>query len=275
VAHVHTGVAGGVQGVTDDGDLVAVLGVVHVEVHYYHQHQHNDPAAVDTENLRQPSGLIEHGDDLRAGTTLPRAALQPADHADDDVVHHQGEQSLVGVPAGLEEGGDQRPNAAGHGARSAHDEQQHGAGDLTDPVEGEVGGGDGAGRDLTLGADVPEAHLEAWSDGQGAAQQGDGDLHRLADGGLFAQSAGDDGAVGFEGVHTGDGDDQCAQQQRQQDGAHTDGPHRPLVHALSLGQTDQGRFHRVIHERLSPFRRHGSSAGLPLPWWWCDRLRCR
>ena len=52
MAHVHTGVAGGVQGVTDDGDLVAVLGVVHVEVHHHHQHQHNDPAAVDAENLR-------------------------------------------------------------------------------------------------------------------------------------------------------------------------------------------------------------------------------
>ncbi len=51
------------------------------------------------------AALIELGDDLRAGTAFPRTALQPADDADDDVVHHESEERFVGVPLALKKAG--------------------------------------------------------------------------------------------------------------------------------------------------------------------------
>ena len=98
-AHVHARVPGGVDAVADDGDLIAVLGVVHIDVHKHHQHQHDDPAAVDSQNPGQAGRGVELGNNLGTLAALPGAALEPADHADDDVVHHQGEQRLLYPPA--------------------------------------------------------------------------------------------------------------------------------------------------------------------------------
>ena len=256
-----------------------MLGVVHVNVHEHDEDQHDDPAAVNAQDLRQRGRPIELGDDLRAGTAFPRTALQPADDADDDVVHHESEERFVGVPLGLEEGGDQRPDAAGDSARQTHDEEQDSGRDPADPVEGEVARGDGARGDLALGADVPEAHLEAGGDGQRAAEQRHGELDGLTDGGLFAERAGDDGGVAVDrrgAVGQGDHHDEAAEQEREDDGGEANAPDLPRLHHVPLGETDQGNLILVMHGPLPPFRRRrGSSSGRSLPWWRCGHRRCR
>ena len=270
VAHVHARVPGGVHRVADDRDLIAVLGIAHVHVHEHHQHQHDDPPAVYAQHPGQAGRRVELGDNLGAGPALPGAALEPAHQADDDVVHHQGEERLVGVPFCLEKGGDQGPDAAGNRAGQTHDGQQHRPWQPPRPEQGEVGGRNGPGGDLPLRADVPEAHLEAGGDGQRAAQQGHRDLHRLPDGGLFPQSAGKYGAIGGQWVGAGDRDEQRPQQQRQNHGAGPDAPDLPCLHAVPLGQADQRRL-LLLHVTRPPFRPDGSSAGRSGPWWRCGR----
>ena len=218
------------------------------------QHQHDDPAAVHAEHLRQAGAGIKLRDDLRTGAAFPRTTLQPPDHADDDVVHHEREERLVGVPFRLEERRDKAPHAAGQRACERHDEQQHPRRHLARPVERKIGCRDGAGRDLALGADVPEAHLEARRNGQRAAQQRHGDLDGLTDGGGFAERTGDDRAVGRDGIHTHDADHKSAQNERQQNRAKPDAPHLPCLHPVALGKAHEGRFHFVMH-LPAPFRR--------------------
>ena len=225
--------------------------VVHVDVHENHQNQHDDPAAVDPQHPGKAGGLVKLGYDLGALPALPGPALEPADHADDDIVHHQGEESLVGVPLGLEKGGDQGPEAPGQRARQPHHQQQHGGGQAVCPEEGEVAGGDGSGGDLALRADVPKAHLEAGGDGQGAAKQGDGDLHRLADGALFPQGAGDHGAVSGDGIGPRQAHHQGPQQQGEEDGPTPDAPDLPALHAVPLGKADEGNLLLVAHASAS------------------------
>ena len=123
-ADVHAGIARRVDGVADNGDFITVLGVAHVDEDEYHQRQHDDPPAMDAENLRQTGGAVKLRNDLRAGASFPRTALQPCDDANDDIVHHQGEERLIGVPLRLEERGDQAPDAAGEGGSQRHDDQQ-------------------------------------------------------------------------------------------------------------------------------------------------------
>ena len=228
-----------------------MLGVVHIDMHEHHQHQHDDPAAVDPQHPGEAGGGVKLGDDLRALAALPGPALEPADHTDDDVVHHQGEQRLIGVPPGLEKGGNQGPHAAGNGSGDAHDHQQHGGGKAARPEEGEVAGGDGPRGDLALGADVPKAHLKAGGDGQGAAQQGNGDLHRLADGALFPQGAGDHGAVSGDGIGPRQAHYQGPQQQGEEDGPTPDAPDLPALHAVPLGKADEGNLFLVAHASAS------------------------
>ena len=231
-----------------------MLGIAHIDVDKDDQHQHDDPAAVHAQNFRQTRARVKLRNDLRAGTAFPRSALQPPDHADDDVVHHERKQRLVGVPFGLEECRDERPHAACQRAGKTHDEKQHPRRHFSRPEQGEICRGNGAGRNLTLGTDVPEAHLEARRNGQRAAEQRHRDLDGLADGGGFAERTGDDRAVGRDGIHTHDADDKSAQNERQQNRAKTDAPHLPGFHAVALCKPHKRRFHFVMH-LPAPFRR--------------------
>ena len=99
----------------------------------------------------------------------PRYDAEVRDQLRRDVVHHQREQRLVGVPLCLEEGGGMPPQIAPasmlrqeHHAGSARSSAARRAGVIM-----HAGGGEAAHQGLTLGADVPKAHLERGGNGRG------------------------------------------------------------------------------------------------------------
>ena len=197
---------------------------------------------MDPKNLGEPGVLAEHGDDGKACArgVLPGAVLQVAFNAQGDVVEHQGEQGFVGAPPGLEEGGDQAPDAAHHDAGQGHHQKQGGLGKGVSPVQGEVGGPDGPHHDLALRADVPELHLEGGGDGQGGTQQGDGHPDGDPPDGGSPQGAGEDLLVHCQGVVPQNQNEQGAHGQGQHNGPQADGPFLSPAQVLPLGQADQG-----------------------------------
>jgi len=122
-------VARGALALADDAYLIAVFGVVEVHVHRDRHHSSDDYAqqVLVTAELRKPAKLGSLIDDA----DLPRA-LGDFPHDDEirdelgrDIVHHQGEERLVRVPFGLEEGRDKAPQRARRDSRDGHGEDQH------------------------------------------------------------------------------------------------------------------------------------------------------
>ena len=162
--HLDAGVAGGALALAHHGDLVAVLAVGKVHVHHAGQQSHhqNGEQLCLPADAGQPAGLgslVDNADLTGALGHLPDND-KVGGQLHGDIVHHQGEQRLVGVPFGLEEGGQEAPYGAGQQRSRQRDDDQQEIGDLAAQQDHAGGGGQAADQGLPLGADVPEAHLE-------------------------------------------------------------------------------------------------------------------
>ena len=115
-------VARGALALADDGDLIAVLGVVEVNVHpdaYQRYDQHVQQVFLPADG-REPADLGVLVDDADLAGALRRFPYNAeiGDQLGGDIVHHQGEEGLVGIPLRLEEGGNPGPDCpAGQGWR--------------------------------------------------------------------------------------------------------------------------------------------------------------
>ena len=176
-------IARGALALTDNGDLIAVLAVIEIDVHNAREDRHKqdrEEIALAAEN-GEPAGLGILVDD----TDLARA-LGHFPHDDEergelcrDVVHHEREERFVRVPLGLEEGGDEGPQAAGEEAPQRacrdggddHNDDEKTVGDLAAKADHAGRGGKAADEHLTLGTDVPETHLERGRDRERDAEQ--------------------------------------------------------------------------------------------------------
>ena len=187
--------------------------------------------------------------DVRTGSAYPELvndrSLPAADDmhlSSGDVVEHQGEKGLIGVPMGLEKRRDHAPKAAcGHARDGAQGVQRPGG--KVSAVDHHGGGGHGPHQHLPFGADVPEAHPEGGQHRKADAQkngripQGDpgapGSAYRAApDPGVYAQ-----------GIHARHAhNDERADHQRQQNGNQTDQRRTDEGHALPLDDMKQGFF---------------------------------
>lgn len=211
LGHVDAGVMRGGFALAHHGDLKAVLGVFQVAEHEEHQQDDEEDADGDIPHVGHSRAALEQADELGApGALFPGAALEVLDDADGDVVHHQGKQRFVGAPLGAEHRRDETPQRAADGASHAHDQDEQPGGPGLCEVQGEEGGKDAAHGDLTFYADVPELHLKGGRNGQGCAQQGDGNLDGLLDGQLAAQTAVDHGTIDGEGTVAQSHEDECA-----------------------------------------------------------------
>ncbi len=125
-------------------------------------------------DLGQPAGLgaLIDDADLPAPLGTSHTMMKVGCQLGGDIVHHQGEQRLIGVPFGLEEGGRKPQMSAGQQCRRPEmTSDQHEFGDLVSQQIMQAARSQTANEDLTLGADVPEAHLEGGRHRQRNAQQ--------------------------------------------------------------------------------------------------------
>ena len=242
--HVDAGVPGGVLTVAHHGDLISLLGIFQVQEHPHRQQQHQDniQAVFLAEQLREPAvlgPLVDDAHGIGAHGIFPQGH-KVAGELDGHVVHHQGEQRFIGVPHSLEGGGHHAPRRTSQQADHRHDDQQQGGGDIAAEGPHKPGGDDAADEDLSLGADVPEAHLEGGGQPHADAQQHHGvpDSNPAAPGG--AEGAVKDALVHLEGVQLGDGEDEdAAHDQGQQHRDDPDGPCLGAGDAVPLGDAEQ------------------------------------
>ena len=173
--YLYARIACGALALAHYGDFIAVFAVLKVYIckHSHHCHNKNCEQVLLTRYLRQPASI---------GILVDYAYLTCSlGHFPDDdvirrklccyVVHHQREQRFVGIPARLEEGGQEAPQCAGGYSRNYHYEDEKAVGQLIAEADHAGGGGEAAYEHLTLRAYVPEAHLECGGDSKGYAEQ--------------------------------------------------------------------------------------------------------
>ena len=134
--YVDSGVFRGLFTLSDNGNLVAVLGVLEVDVHQYCEDcdYNNVEREVVSEQLREPAYLRTHvdGAERRRLSSPDIGVIRNELYC--DVVHHKGEKRLVGVPVSLEECRYKAPNRAGYNACEEHREEKKGCGQLSAEV---------------------------------------------------------------------------------------------------------------------------------------------
>ena len=245
-------ITGSVLRVADDGDLIALLGVAQIGPHGGAQNQNNEnsPEVVAVvalaEQVADPAGLgvaVDNADGVGAEGVLPfRHAV--GGEADGDIVHHQGEQGLVGIPLGLEEAGDQAPDTAQQEGGGNHADKEENVGHFSCEVAHEEHGTDGAHQHLAFRADVPEAHLEGRRQTDGDA----GEDHHVAQEILealaeqverVAEGALRHGDIDVNGVQADDGEnDDGGGDQGEEDRDTADQRRFAKADAVTFGNTD-------------------------------------
>ena len=241
-ADVDARIPRGVLALADNADLIALLGEAQIGVHDEGQHNdHNDVDGVAlAHNDGEPAGLGR----LVQRAEARRLAAHDVGHAGNNgrsnVVHHQGEQRLVRVPAGLEPRGDEAPQCARGNAAQRHGGKQQRQRQIVALIHHDEGGSQAADQDLALAAAVPEAHLEGRGQRDADAEQRGQVAQHPAEAGHVGEGAAPHDAIDGQRVQAGDEKDkQRIDDQRQQNG---DGAHGDLLghrRALTLGNAQQ------------------------------------
>ena len=231
----------------DDGDFIAVLAVVEVDVHE-NGHDRND------QNGQQVLLAADDGEPacftvLVDDTDLASALRHFPDDDEEcselgcDVVHHEREERLVGVPLRLEERRKKAPQRACRDGGDEHDENQNAVRKLVAQHDHTCRSGKTADQDLTFRADVPEAHLKRRSNGKRDAQQNREVLEGDPGFARGAECAVENGAVDADRVFTREEHcDDGADNQRQKNCAAAD-QHRLIPgQCIALGNVEQRLF---------------------------------
>ena len=240
-----------------------MLGVVEVDVHGDRQdghHQNDEHVGVAEEHGEHTHTL---NSSQGTGAVGSPGQKEEGDQIGGHVVHHEGEQGLVGLPLGLEQGGNDTPGRAREECGDQHEEDEAPVGHLAAQVEQASGSSQTAHQHLALGTDVPELHAEGGGDGERDTEEDGHVLDQLPDLTAGAEGAAEHGDVHINGValHQKEGDD-TADQEGRQNGDDTDHPGFPQGDGGSLDDMEQGLtdlggalLRRLSHLRFPPFLR--------------------
>ena len=225
-------VARGVFALADDGELIAVLAVFEIDVHENGKRRNDKyvEQVVLTTEARKPAVVayaVDDSDVTRALGVRPLVA-EVSDYLRCDVVHHQREERLVGVPLRLEERGDESPYRARNNARYNHNGEEKIGRELVAEEDHACRCCEAAHESLSLCADVPEFHLECGGDCERNAQEHCKILEQAPYTPRRADRAEDYRGIDLRGVLSGDDDGHDrADEQRKHDRADSDKPCRP------------------------------------------------
>ena len=171
--HLNAHIPGGPLALAHNGDLIAMLAVIEINIHCHSENGDNEDIEqiFIAADLGQPSchcALIDNADLARALGNFPKND-KIGDQLSCHVVHHQREKGFVRVPFGFENGRDKRPYCPRGNACNYHGENQKPVRQFIGKADHTSGGGKTAHEKLALAADVPEAHFEGGRNGQGHA----------------------------------------------------------------------------------------------------------
>ena len=138
LSDIDADVAGGILALTHDGDLIAVFAVLKIDVHEYGQEGNNDDVQriFLAEERGQPAAValaVHNAQD--PGTARDPDRDHGIDELDRHVVHHQGEQCLIGAETGFEKGRDTGPDDPGDQRCREHQKNEHAAREPVADVE--------------------------------------------------------------------------------------------------------------------------------------------
>ena len=147
---------------------------------------------------------------------MGKAGDDPVGQINGDIVHHDGAGDLVDVHIRLQETGDSAPHACEEHGRQHTQKDVYDRGQ-TQIHDAEHGGADSAQVHIALDTGVPHTGLDTDGHADAAQQQRGGTYQHITDSVLTAESTLDQSAVCREGVDTGDGDQNAAGHQTQND----------------------------------------------------------
>ena len=254
-ADIDAGIAGGVFTLAHNADLVPLLGVFEVSVHRKGQHQHHnniDGVALAVDH-GQPASLGGFVQGAQAGCLAAHDIRHAGHNAGGNVVHHQGEQRFVGVPAGFEPGRNKGPDGTGQHTADDHGGKQQRCGQAAAKIHHDKRRDQAADQHLAFAADVPKAHLKGGSQCNGNAQQAGKITQRPRETGGVHKRAVPHNAVHADGVQAGNKkDEERIHNKCQQD---SNGTHQHFLHkggTLPLGDTHK-RFSCSFAHHLPSF----------------------
>ena len=194
------------------------------------------PSGISTLPIDRAGQYAPSSSGLPCGKTAPdpvsrrhvelRVEDQVVGDVDGDVVEHQRGDDLVGVEPRLEHADDPRPQRSGGGAGDDH-QRDHRLAELVAQREAEPAPGDRTHHELSLAADVEQAHPERDRRRQTGEQQRRGGDDRGRQRFRGAEGAVDDPAVGVPHVVAADEDQHRAGDQGGDDRSERHGPPEP------------------------------------------------
>ena len=187
-----------------NGKLIAVLGVIEVNVNGNRQHKdyYDVKHIFIAADLRKPAdlGALVYNTDLTCALGNFPYDNEERNKLSCDVVHHKGEQGLVSVPLCFEKRGNAAPDRACYDAGYGAYGDKQSVRDGICKADHARGRRKAAGKDLALAAYVPEPHAERRSYGKRYAQEHCGILGEYPDLTLASEGAVYHGCIDLNGV---------------------------------------------------------------------------
>ena len=247
-----------------------MLGIIHIhgDQDGHDEHDQDGKTIFRAKYLGEPAALglrVDDADRIGSLGILPDAD-QEVDDLRRHVIHHQGEQGLIGIKVRLEEGRNDAPQHTGNGTHHNNEDQCDRQGKRVAKIDHERCARRAAHQNLSLCADVPEAHPESGNQTDCDHKQDHGLSDSDPDPSLGSNSALDDTCVHLQGILFGDRhNDDRAYDEGEKNGRQADRPgfapgdRVPLFH---MNDCASGGFILFAHQAFSfpPVIRRPSSS---------------
>ena len=257
LVYLDADIAGGSLAFTDNGDLIAMLGVVQIEIHQNRDERDNEDIqkVFIASDLRKPADLGGLVDDADLAGAL---GIFPNDNEigyelHGDIVHHQSKERFVRIVFRFEIRRDKAPESAGENAAHAHAHNHKCVRQCVTQADHTRRRSQRAGEHLTLAADIPEAHFKGRRHGERNAKQHGDVLQQHPNLAGRAERAVKNGRIYLQRVFTGHrGCDNGANNKRKKNRRRADAPGFIPGKNIPLRDMNERRFHFLIHGFVLP-----------------------
>ena len=255
LVNLDADVARGAFTLADNGDLIAVLGVIQIEIHQNRDERDNEDIQkiFIASDLRKPAdlgGLVDDADLAGALGILPNDD-EIGYELHGDIVHHQSKERFIRIVFRFEIRRDKAPKSAGENAAHAHAHNHKCVRQCVTQADHTRRRSQRAGEHLTLAADIPEAHFKGRRHGERDTEKHRDILQQHPNLAGRAERAVKNGRIYLQRIFAGHR--RCnngAYDEREQDRRRADAPGFVPGESVPL---------RNVEERRSCFLIHGSA----------------